>query len=107
MGIIEVDLPLHLVLDKLRDGKIGLPEVAFHDLFPLFLDGRDMGSYLESVLRADQSDTFREQSHNSLPFMVKPFSKIDSCTDLDQVSRAARTTIGETMPALRRQNEVL
>jgi hypothetical protein len=71
MSIVEVDLSLYLVLDKLRNGKVGLSEVAFHDFLALFFDCRYMGTYLESILRADQSNTFRQQSHNSLPFVVR------------------------------------
>jgi hypothetical protein len=60
VGVIEVDLPLHLVLDGLGDGKVRLPQVAPDDPFALFLELPDIGSDLEGVLGVDESDPLGE-----------------------------------------------
>ena len=60
VGVVEVDLPLHLVLDGLRDGKVRLAQVALDDPLALFLELADIRSDLEGVLGVDESDSLGE-----------------------------------------------
>jgi len=57
VGIVQIDLALHLVLDMLRDGEIGFPQIAFDHLLPLIFEELDLGTHLESVLRINKSDS--------------------------------------------------
>jgi hypothetical protein len=66
VGIIQVDLTLHLVLDMLRNGEIGFSQVALDHLLPLVFEELDLGAYLEGVLRINQSNSLRKQSHVNL-----------------------------------------
>jgi hypothetical protein len=55
-GIVEVDLSLDLFLDVLRHRKIGFPEVALDDLFPLILQPLNLWPYFECILCIDESN---------------------------------------------------
>jgi hypothetical protein len=66
VGIIQVDLTLHLVLDMLWDGEIGFSEIAFDHLLSLIFERLDLGAYFEGVFRINQSDSLRKKSHVTL-----------------------------------------
>jgi hypothetical protein len=51
MGIVQIDLSLHLFFDVPGKGKIRLPEIASDHPFPLIFDRLDLGPDLESIFR--------------------------------------------------------
>jgi len=53
MGIVEINLSLDLFLDVLWHRKIGFPEIALDDLFPLILETLNLWTYLESTFCID------------------------------------------------------
>jgi len=56
MGIVEINLPLDLFLNVLGHRKIGFPEVALDDLFPLILQPLNLWPYFECILCIDESN---------------------------------------------------
>jgi hypothetical protein len=66
VGVVQIDLTLHFILDMLRDGEIGFPKIAFDHLLPLIFEELDLGAYFEGILRINQSDSLRKQSHVNL-----------------------------------------
>jgi hypothetical protein len=66
MGIVLVNLPFDLLLDKLGNREVGLSKVTFDDFSPLLFDGPYIGPYLEGILRIQQSNALRKQAHRFL-----------------------------------------
>jgi hypothetical protein len=59
VGVVEVDLSLHLVFHELRDGEVWFSQVAFDDPLSLFLQLTDIRADLEGVLGINESDALR------------------------------------------------
>ena len=73
VGVVQVDLPLHLVLDDLRDREVRLAQVAFDHSLALLLEQTDVRPDLEGILGIDESDALGEQCHGPLLFCQNPF----------------------------------
>jgi hypothetical protein len=66
MGVVQIDLPLHLFFDELGDRKIRFAEVALDDPLPLLFDLPDVWADLECVFGVDEAHALRQESHGKL-----------------------------------------
>ena len=71
VGVVQVDLPLHLVLDELRDGKVRLAQVALDHPLALLLEQTDVRPDLEGI-SISMSPTRWRAVPRPTPFQSRP-----------------------------------